>query len=142
MSVSETLPCHVRPEFVLVRHPMDLQWRSQFGRPNTGSHICLLAKLAAFPSDVITEPRTSEHPPFAYFADGSGICLFDWTVGLTQVQPSGKMQLLLVSSCGFQTNNWPTLQWLASLRDTPEKTYQFPTPPRVLTDEDYQGRKS
>ncbi|EFQ35735.1 uncharacterized protein GLRG_10890 [Colletotrichum graminicola M1.001] len=120
MSVSETLPCHVCPEFVLVRHAMDLQWRSQFGRLNSGSHICLLAKLAAFSSDVIIEPRTSEHPPFGYFVDGSGICVFDWTVESTQVQPPGKMQLLLASSCCFQTNNWPKLQWLVSLRNTPE----------------------
>ncbi|KDN71792.1 hypothetical protein CSUB01_11749 [Colletotrichum sublineola] len=138
MEISETLPCHVGPEFVLVRHAMDLQWRSQFGRLNSGSHISLLAKLAPFPSDVIVEPRTREHPPFGYFEDGSGLCLFDWTVESTLVQPPDQMQLLLVSSCCFQTNNWPKLQWLAGLRNTPEKTFQFPTPSRVLTDEDYQ----
>ncbi|KAK1981125.1 heterokaryon incompatibility protein-domain-containing protein [Colletotrichum cereale] len=139
MSLSETLPCHVCSEFVLVRHAMDLQWRSQFGRLNSGSHIRLLAKLAAFPSDVVIEPRTTEHPPFGYFLDGSGLCLFDWTVESTLIQPPGKMQLLLISSCCFRTNNWAKLQWLAGLRNTLEKTYQFPTPPKVLTDEDYQG---
>ncbi|KAK1997399.1 hypothetical protein LX36DRAFT_711689 [Colletotrichum falcatum] len=110
MEVSDTLPCHVCPEFVLVRHAMDLQWHSQFGRLNSGSHICLLAKLAAFPSEVIAKPRTSENPSFGYFSDGSGLCLFDWTVESTLVQPPGEMQLLLVSSCCFQTNNWQRLQ--------------------------------
>ncbi|KAK2028240.1 hypothetical protein LX32DRAFT_591118 [Colletotrichum zoysiae] len=138
MTLSETLPCHVRPEFILVRHAMDLQWSSQFGRLNSGSYIRLLAKLAAFPSDVIVEPRTMEHSPFGYFADGSGLCLFDWAVELTLVQPPGEMRLLLVSSCCFRTNNWPRLQWLAGLRGTTEKTYRFPTPTGVFTDEDYQ----
>ncbi|KZL66243.1 TOL-like protein [Colletotrichum tofieldiae] len=138
MTLSETLPTHVCAEFSLVQHHMNLQWHSQFGRLNDGSYIRVLAKLAVFPSDVIVEPRTDEHAQFGYFADGSGLCLFDWTVESTLVQRPGELQLLLVSSCCFQTNNWAKLRWLAGLRDTPEKSYQFPIAPAVLTDENYQ----
>ncbi|KAK1634212.1 hypothetical protein BDP81DRAFT_493402, partial [Colletotrichum phormii] len=85
MSLSETLPAHVRAEFTVTKHHMDFQWSSPFGRLNPDSYLRISASLSDLPSVVIIEPRRKGNPPIGYFSNGSGLCMFDWSVEITTV---------------------------------------------------------
>lgn len=138
MSLSDTLPTHVRAEYTITGIHMDLQWRSPFGRLNPNSYLRMHASLGDFPSDVNIEPKRKGNPPIGYFSDGSGLCMFDWSVDAATIQQPGHMKLLLTSSCCFKTNNWGKLRYLSSLRDGPGRSFPFPESETVFNCEDWR----
>ncbi|UQC73906.1 uncharacterized protein CLUP02_00553 [Colletotrichum lupini] len=138
MSLSDTLPTHVRAEYTIAGIHMDLQWRSPFGRLNPGSYLRMHASLSDFPSDVNVEPKRKGNPPIGYFSDGSGLCMFDWSVNAATIQQPGHMKLLLTSSCCYKTNNWGKLRYLSSLRDGPGRSFLFPEGEMVFNCEDWR----
>lgn len=94
---------HLRREFALLSHRVDLNEPSQYGSIRHAS-LRIRGRMLSLPAATL-HPNIDGRPPLAYFADRLGTLELDWQTDTETSLSSPSLRLLFTTSCCQATSN-------------------------------------